>query len=173
MQEKSSSITWRKTDLGLQGGRGFHLLEISHTKPIPIESLSVLVDILNDCKYESIKAQNQYPHMIYPALRIENIKAYQAQFEEQEHDLIEFTNIELTKPATQPSIEPTLSPLEDRALNLRVQWYKDEEIAEQMDIPLRRVEAIFRAIKRKYHQPRIPSYVYAKKRKQIFPELFI
>ena len=54
----------------------------------------------------------------------------------------------------------------------RVQWYEDDEIADQMQLPLSRVRQIFTSIKDKYHQPKIPQRVYLNKRKQLFPEHF-
>ena len=172
MQAHQPEVSWQKTDLGLKGKHGFHLLEIGHTEDLGIDSFSQMVDALNEFKYESIRLQTKYPSMVFDVHHMEEILQKQIQFAKEEQAQLDTMKIEFDASLFEPLQEPTLSEQEDQALSLRVQWYEDDEIAEQMQLPLIKVKQIFTSIKDKYHQPKIPQRVYLNKRKQLFPEHF-
>ena len=172
MQTHHADINWKKTDLGLKGKHGFHLLEIGHTEDLGIDSFNQMVDALNEFKYESIRLQKKYPSMLFDVHHMEEILQKQIQFAEEEQAQLDAMKIEFDESLFEPLEEPTLSEQEDQALSLRVQWYEDDEIAGQMQLPLIKVKQIFTSIKDKYHQPKIPQRVYLNKRKQLFPEHF-
>ena len=70
----------------------------------------------------------------------------------------------------EPLPEPTLNEQEHEALKWKVMWHQDDEIAEQMNLSILEVKAIFQGIKEKYHQPRIPQYVYMNKLQEVLAE---
>ncbi len=172
MTEHHPELKWRKTDFGLKGKHGFHLLEIGHTQELGIETFNAMADALNEFKFESIRLQEKYPAMLYDVESMPSILDLQAVFLEQDQALQESMKIEFDDSLFEPLEEPTLSKEEDTALSLRVQWYEDDEIADQMALSLKEVKQIFISIKDKYHQPKIPQRVYLAKRKELFPELF-
>lgn len=172
MQAHQPEVSWQKTDFGLKGKHGFHLLEIGHTEDLGIDSFNQMVDTLNEFKYESMRLQTKYPSMVFDVHNMEDILQQQTQFARQEQAQLDAMKIEFDASLFEPLEEPTLSEQEDQALSLRVQWYEDDEIAEQMQLSLIRVKQIFTSIKDKYHQPKIPQRVYLNKRKQLFPKHF-
>jgi hypothetical protein len=173
MVQHHPDVRWQKTDFGLQGQHGFHLLEIGHTDALSVDCLTQLVDVLNEFKHESMRLRDKYPAMVLPVANMPAILEQQAHFAEADRALVQGMALNLDPDLFEPLPEPTLSEAEDQALSLRVQWFEDDEIADKMQLPLAAVKALFNAIKDKYHQPRIPQRAYLKKRKELNPEWFV
>jgi len=166
-----ASATWLKTDFALKGAHGYHLLEIGHTQELGIDTYNQMVDVLNYFKYESMRLQKKYPLMVSKLAHLDAIETYQAIYQDEEQATLAKMTLNFDESLFEPLPEPVLTEQEHQALELRVQWFEDDEIADQMQLSIREVKKLFVSVKDKYHQPRIPQFIYQEKRRKVFSDL--
>lgn len=171
LHQQHDKTPWFKTDFGMPSASGFHLLDIRHQQPLDIESMNKLEDLLFAFKDESKRLQLKYPQMVMQAERLDEILAMQAQFTAVMAEAMLNSSLELDPAWFEPLPEPALSDEEEIALEMRCRWMVDDEIADEMDLSISAVKAIFNNIRDKYHQPRIPQSVYRERTHRHFKQV--
>ena len=161
---------WMKTDYCMQDETGFHLLEIGHHQDLGIEDIGAIEDEIGAFFDEADRLRQKHPQISKPLTCIPAIADFQQLFAEQDQQLQDSCKFELDMSLFEPLPEPTLNEQEHEALKWKVMWHQDDEIAEQMSLSILEVKAIFQGIKEKYHQPRIPQYVYMNKLQEVLAE---
>lgn len=156
-RDQGIDTPWLKTDLCVEGQHGYHILEVSHKQPLNLYQIEPLFDSIATFKDESMRLQNQAPNLrvslaqpvAAPTLPNLSISG-----------LLDIEEIEEAEPMP-------LSPVEEQALDLRLTWHQDDEIAQQLGLRVAEVQQLFRDIADKYHHPHIPPSLYRSRLPQV------
>lgn len=148
--QQSLNESWLKTDLCLEGQHGYHVLELKHLNPLNLYQMNPLFEAIGLFKDASIRLQNQ--HAMLTCALVQPVSVPQAP-PLPTKPLFDLDQIQEADPIP-------LNALELQALDLRVMWHEDDEIAKQMKMSVAQVRQLFRSIAEKYHQFDVPPSVY-------------
>lgn len=139
-----------KTDICLEGQHGLHLMEIEHDRPLTLYDVNPLFECIGQLKDESIRLQKQHPDLI-----IQLNKPIEAP-KPPELENATFIDLNLIEEA-----DPIpLNEDEINVIQLRLQGYSDDEIADHLQARLSDVRQLFTNVANKHHHPYIPNSVY-------------
>ena len=149
-QQLGLTPTFFKTDVCIADDQAWHLLEIEHQQPLSLCDMNPLIETMGYFKDECARLSLQHPDL---TVCLEQPIQPPAP----------------TPPAAQPAfdldqiIEADPIPLnahEKVALDYRLQWCSDDEIAQRMNLSLTTVRQLFVSIADKHRHTYIPTSVY-------------